>query len=72
LKTSGQIRTRLFRSDDGRDALAIVALGPGKATAEFALPGSWISRRGKTVRQPSGKYLFTAENIDCDILYQEK
>lgn len=72
LKSSGQIRTRLFRSDDGRDALVIVALGPGKATAEFTLPGTWISRRGKTIRQPSGKYCFTAGNIDCDILYQKK
>lgn len=65
----GNVHYRGFRADDGREAVAIVALG-GKSAVTLKLPGNWKSRLGKTKLDNQGRMRFTADTITCDILYR--
>jgi len=69
--TSGVVKAKAFTADDGRVAVLLTAVGPGKAAAAFQLPAGLKSQLGNTIRQADGSWLFTADNIDCDILYGE-
>lgn len=70
LKTDASVKTGTFRADDGREALVIVAVGPGSASAVFELPGEWESRCGRT-KHENGKWYFAGNDISCDILYRK-
>ena len=67
---SGEVVFRSFRSDDGRDAIAIVSPG---GSSELALrpAGKWRSTTGRTKVNDDGSLLFSGNGIACDILYRE-
>ena len=71
VKQSGDPVFRSFRSDDGRDAVAIVSPGGKKCELTLRLPGKWKSTTGKAQMNPDGSARFAADAISCDILYRE-
>ena len=71
IKQSTNVLFRSFRSDDGRDAVAVVSLGGGKGELTLRLPGIWKSARGKTRITADGNICFSSDGIAGDILYKE-
>ena len=65
----GDIRAWEFSDNGGGRRIAVLALGPGSAEAEITVgsPEKLKSVYGKSVLK-NGKWLFRAENIDCDII----
>ena len=65
----GDIRAWEFSDNGGGRRIAVLALGPGPAEAEITVgsPEKLKSVYGKSVLK-NGKWLFRAENIDCDII----
>ena len=71
VRQSGNLVFRSFRSDDGRDAVALVSLG-GRGELILRLPGTWKSTTGKTRMNNDGTQRFSSDAITCDILYHIK
>ena len=69
-KKSGNVVYRSFRSDDGRDAIAIVSTG-GKSELLLRQEGQWESRTGRTRMNEDGTLRFAGDGICCDILYRK-
>jgi len=69
---SGEVVARGFTADDGRQAILIAAAGPGKSEAIFSLPpGEWQSECGNTGKESSGKWRFSGQDIDSDVLWKK-
>ena len=68
---NGQVKTRCMIDADSRIAIPIVAISSGNSSATITPPPGkkYVSRYGLSVEQPDGTWLFTANGIDCDILY---
>lgn len=67
----GKVRFCGMTAENGRIAVPLVALSPGKSSALVTVPEGrkYVSRYGLSAEQPDGKWLFAAKGIDCDILY---
>ncbi len=69
----GKIRCRIMKTAAGNLAIPIVAFSPGKSSVRIKLPSGkkFYSRYGLSRRQTDGTWLFTANGIDCDIIYSK-
>lgn len=66
-----RVMAKAFKADDGKIAVFIVALGPDPVTAqiEITLPdGVQLKSRTGLTEFKDGKFVFTAQGIDSDIL----
>lgn len=70
---SGHIRAQAMVKDDGYIAIPLVSIVPGKNSARIILPAGkkYVSRYGLSTEQPDGSWVFSANGIDCDIIYSK-
>jgi hypothetical protein len=68
---SGQVSYNCMTTGDKRIAIPVATLTSGKNSARIIPPAGekYFSRYGLSKEQPDGTWLFTANGIDCDILY---
>lgn len=66
----GEVLARRFIADDGREAVLVVALGPGPAEADIVLPsGRWQSRLGRTAAGKNNRWHFSGQEMCSDVLF---
>lgn len=59
-----------LRNSEGRKAILICSVGPGKCRAELKLKGKFRSEYGRT-KQDGDVLIFEGEDISSDVLWQE-